>query len=77
MAPCHTFVAMTIDRMTRTTVYLPDRLRARIGDAAAARRVTQAQLIRAWLERAVGDERRDPAGGFLAESSAGVAGPDW
>ena len=75
MADCHTFPDMSSDVAVRTTVYLSQSLRERIAEAATARRLSQAQLIRMWLERAVGQERREPNGGFLTQGD--LEGPNW
>lgn len=54
--------------MKRTTVYLPEELKARLEAEAQRRHITEAELIR----RAVDNElhRRAPRGGFLS------GGPD-
>lgn len=48
----------------KTTVYLPDQLKARIEAAARRKRCSEAQIIRDALERGV--ERPRPRSGILA-----------
>lgn len=54
--------------MKRTTVYLPDDLKARLEAAAKTRGVTEAEIVRQAVDIEL--RRREPRGGFLS------GGPD-
>lgn len=46
--------------MLKTTVYLPEGLKRRLAAAAARRGLSEADLIRAGIEKVVNDERPRP-----------------
>lgn len=56
--------------MKRTTIYLPEEMKARLEAEAARRQITEAELVR----RAVDNElrRRPPRGGFLSGDAGGL-----
>lgn len=54
--------------MKRTTVYLPEELKARLEAAAKTRGVTEAEIVRQAVDIEL--RRREPRGGFLS------GGPD-
>lgn len=54
--------------MKRTTVYLPDEMKAKLEQEAARRQITEAELIRRAVDIEL--QRRAPRGGFLS------GGPD-
>jgi hypothetical protein len=60
--------------MTKTTVYLPDELKARLRRAAEQRGVSEARFIRESLEGAVDAVRPRPRGGFIVDSTEPI---DW
>lgn len=52
--------------MEKTTVYLPDDLKAAVKRAAARRQVSEAEVIRQSIRQAVGDVRPRPRGGLFS-----------
>ena len=64
----------TIYGMHRTTIYLPDELKARLADEAGRRGVTEAQVIREALGAALGRPR--PRGGLFDSGDPAWAGGD-
>lgn len=61
--PYHTSMPET---MTKTTVYLPRRLKDAVTRAAARRGVSEAQVIRDSIERGVATDRPRPRGGLFS-----------
>jgi Arc/MetJ-type ribon-helix-helix transcriptional regulator len=55
--------------MEKTTVYLPTELKSAIVRAARRRRVSEAEVIRDSIRRAMGDERPRPRGGLFASGA--------
>lgn len=51
--------------MKKTTVYLPDELKARVSEVAAARGQSEASLIRDAIEQAITMTRPRPRGGLF------------
>lgn len=51
--------------MEKTTVYLPDDLKAAVSRAAAQQGLSEAEVIRQSIRRAVGAERVRPRGGVF------------
>lgn len=51
--------------MEKTTLYLPDDLRSAVKSAAAQQGVSEAEIIRQSIRRAVGDSRPRPRGGLF------------
>lgn len=54
--------------MDKTTVYLPDDLKAAVKHAAAQRGVSEAEVIRDSIRSAVGSVRPRPHGGLYSGS---------
>lgn len=54
--------------MDKTTVYLPDELKAAVKRAARQRGVSEAQVIRESIQAAVGGAKPPPRGGLYAGS---------
>ncbi|CMS59580.1 type II toxin-antitoxin system antitoxin VapB26 [Mycobacterium tuberculosis] len=54
--------------MDKTTVYLPDELKAAVKRAARQRGVSEAQVIRESIRAAVGGPKPPPRGGLYAGS---------
>jgi plasmid stability protein len=52
--------------MEKTTLYLPDDLRAAVKQAAARHSVSEAEIIRRALREAVGGARARPRGGLFS-----------
>lgn len=52
--------------MGKTTVYLPDDLRVAVKRAAAQQGVSEAEVIRESIRRAVGGDRPRPRGGLFS-----------
>ncbi len=52
--------------MNKTTVYLPDDLKASVRRAAAELGVSEAEVIRASIRASVGRDRPRPRGGLFA-----------
>ncbi|MSO27758.1 MAG: CopG family transcriptional regulator [Candidatus Nanopelagicales bacterium] len=58
--------------MKRTTVYLPDDLKARLTAEAARRQVTEAEIIRQAVDKETRQPR--PSGGIFFGDTGGVTG---
>ena len=58
--------------MKRTTVYLPDDLKARLGAEAARRQVTEAEIIRQAVDKETRQPR--PRGGIFSGDTGGLTG---
>ena len=56
--------------MKRTTVYLPEDLKARLEAEARRRGVTEAEVIRVAVDKEV--QRRPRRGGFLSGATGGL-----
>jgi metal-responsive CopG/Arc/MetJ family transcriptional regulator len=54
--------------MDKTTVYLPDELKAAVKRAAQRRGVSEAEVIRESIRTAVGNVRPQPRGGLYSGS---------
>jgi metal-responsive CopG/Arc/MetJ family transcriptional regulator len=54
--------------MEKTTIYLPDELKAAVKRAAQRRGVSEAEVIRESIRTAVGDSRPGPHGGLYSGS---------
>jgi predicted DNA-binding protein len=54
--------------MDKTTVYLPDELKAAVKRTAQQRGVSEAEVIRESIRMAVGDVLRRPRGGLYSGS---------
>lgn len=52
--------------MNKTTLYLPDDLKAAVKRAALSRNVSEAEVIRESLRSTVGRERPKPQGGLFS-----------
>ena len=52
--------------MEKTTVYLPAELKKAVSRAARARGISQAEVIRQSVERAVGQDRPRPRGALFS-----------
>lgn len=52
--------------MEKTTVYLPDDLRAAVKSAAAQQGISEAEVIRQSIRQVVGDIRPRPRGGLFS-----------
>jgi plasmid stability protein len=52
--------------MEKTTLYLPDDLKAAVKQAAARHSVSEAEVIRRAIREAVGRERPRPRGGLFS-----------
>lgn len=52
--------------MNKTTLYLPDNLKAAVKRAALSRGVSEAEVIRESLRTTVGRERPRPRGGLFS-----------
>jgi hypothetical protein len=52
--------------MEKTTLYLPDDLRAAVKRAAAERRISEAEVIRQSIRQVVGAMRPRPRGGLFS-----------
>jgi metal-responsive CopG/Arc/MetJ family transcriptional regulator len=50
----------------KTTLYLPDDLKAAVKQTAARQRVSEAEVIRRAIREAVGRERPRPRGGLFS-----------
>jgi hypothetical protein len=57
--------------VNKTTVYLPDDLRAAVKREAARRNVTEAEVIRDALRSSLPMARPRPRGGFITEDLGG------
>ena len=55
--------------MEKTTVYLPSELKSAIRRVARRRGLSEAEVIRDSIRRAVGDERPRPHGGLFASGA--------
>ncbi len=55
--------------MEKTTIYLPSELKSAIRRVAGRRGVSEAEVIRDSIRRAVGDERPNPRGGLFASGA--------
>jgi len=55
--------------MEKTTVYLPTELKSAIVRAARRRRISEAEVIRDSIRRAMGDERPRPRGDLFASGA--------
>jgi hypothetical protein len=62
----------TITDMRRTTVYLPDELKARLAAEAARRQVTEAEIIRQAVDKETRQPR--PRGGIFSGDTGGLTG---
>lgn len=51
--------------MEKTTLYLPDELKSAVKRAAAQQGVSEAEIIRQSIRRAVGDSRPKPRGALF------------
>jgi len=58
--------------MKRTTVYLPDELKARLESEAARRQLTEADYIRQAVDKETRQPR--PRGGIFSGDTGGVTG---
>ncbi|MCV7193695.1 CopG family transcriptional regulator [Mycolicibacterium brumae] len=56
--------------MDKTTIYLPDDLKAAVKRAAQKRGVSEAEVIRESIRSTVGSERPRPRGGLYASDEA-------
>ncbi|WP_182358398.1 CopG family transcriptional regulator [Tomitella gaofuii] len=55
--------------MKKTTLYLPDELKAAVARSAAREGVSEAEVIRRSIARSVGGERPRPRGGLFRSGS--------
>ncbi|MEI6687965.1 MAG: CopG family transcriptional regulator [Thermoleophilia bacterium] len=61
IAPAHVYGIMY--GMHRTTIYLPEDMKARVAQMAQIQRITEAEFIRSAIEKAL--ERPRPRGGLF------------
>ena len=60
--------------MHRTTIYLPDEMKARVAQMARIQRITEAEFIRSAVEKAL--ERPRPRGGLFHSGDPSWASTD-
>lgn len=65
--PPPTVIYGTMYGMHRTTIYLPEEMKARVSEAARLQGVTEAEVIRSAIEQLL--ERPRPRGGLFASGN--------
>lgn len=64
----------TMYGMHRTTIYLPEEMKARVAEMARIREITEAEFIRTAIEKAL--ERPRPRGGLFDSGMPDLASRD-